>query len=145
MRIIISFISFQTFFSFPRWWAPTVDGKVLTDTPLNLLTQGKFAKVPLMVGQTKDAGAFYYRLTLNTFNGGNYDDNFVDHKLPRMLPVISSFNTKLYPITRQVRKRYFVNVDLEDEDEFRPRYNEVSFNCSITQKIIKVLQTLETF
>ena len=79
-----------------------------------------------MIGQTKDAGAFYYRLTMNTFNGGNYDDNYVDHKLPRMLPVISSFNTKLYPITRQVRKRYFVNVDLEDEDEFRPRYNEVN-------------------
>jgi len=118
-----------SFFSFPRWFAPTVDGKVLPDTPENLLKEGKFAKVPLMVGQTKDAGAFYYRLTINTFNGGNYDDNFVDHKLPRMLPVISSFNTKLYPITRQVRKRYFVNVDLEDEDEFRPRYNEVS--CDI--------------
>ena len=84
-----------------------------------------------MVGQTKDAGAFYYRLTVNTFNGGNYDDNFVDHKLPRMLPVISAFNTKLYPITRQVRKRYFVNVDLEDEDEFRPRYNEVSRDIKI--------------
>jgi len=127
-----------TFFSFPRWWAPTVDGKVLTDTPLNLLTQGKFAKVPLMVGQTKDAGAFYYRLTLNTFNGGNYDDNFVDHKLPRMLPVISSFNTKLYPITRQVRKRYFVNVDLEDEDEFRPRYNEFLTDMMFTRSTDKL-------
>ena len=119
-------LCFQTFFSFPRWFVPNVDGKVLTDTPENLLTQGKFAKVPIMTGQNKDAGAFYYRLTLNTFNGGNYDDNFIDHKLPRMLPTITSFNSKLYPITRQVRKRYFVNADLEDEDEFRPRYSEVS-------------------
>lgn len=132
----------NTFFSFPRWFAPTVDGKVLTDTPENLLTQGRFAKVPLMVGQTKDAGAFYYRLTLNTFNGGNYDDNFVDHKLPRMLPVVSNFNTKLYPITRQVRKRYFVNVDLEDEDEFRPRYNEFLTDMMFTRCTDKFATTV---
>ena len=37
----------------------------------------------------------------------------------------------MYPITRQVRKRYFVNVDLEDEDEFRPRYNEVCKDIKI--------------
>ena len=38
------------------------------------------------------------------------------------MPVISNYNSKLYPITRQVRKKYFVNVDLENEDEFRPKY-----------------------
>ena len=32
------------FFSFPRWFAPNVDGNVLPDTPENLLIQGKFAK-----------------------------------------------------------------------------------------------------
>lgn len=114
--------SMAMFFSFPRWFAPNVDGNVLPDTPENLLMQGKFTKVPFVVGQTKDEGAFFYRLTLNSFNNGQYDDNFIDHKLPRILPVISNYNTKLYPITRQVRKRYFVNVDLENEDEFRPKY-----------------------
>merc|ERR1712088_5405 len=103
------------FFSFPRWFAPSVDGDVLPDTPENLLIQ------------TKDEGAFFYRLTLNSFNNGQYDDNFIDHKLPRILPVLSKYNSKLYPITRQVRKRYFVNVDLENEDEFRPKFVDVSF------------------
>jgi len=116
--------SMAMFFSFPRWFAPNVDGQLLPDTPENLLVQGKFAKVPFVVGQTKDEGAFFYRLTLNSFNNGQYDDNFIDHKLPRILPVISNYNTKLYPITRQVRKKYFVNVDLENEDEFRPKYVE---------------------
>jgi len=116
--------SMAMFFSFPRWFAPNVDGNVLPDTPENLLIQGKFTKVPFVVGQTKDEGAFFYRLTLNSFNNGQYDDNFIDHKLPRILPVISNYNSKLYPITRQVRKRYFVNVDLENEDEFRPKYVE---------------------
>merc|ERR1711936_1189057 len=112
------------FRSFPRWFAPSVDGLVLPDTPGNLLVQGKFSKVPFIVGQTKDEGAFFYRLTLNAFNNGQYDDNFVDNKLPRILPVISDYNSKLYPITRQVRKKYFTNVDMENEEEFRPKYIE---------------------
>ena len=90
------------FWSFPRWFAPSVDGNVLMDTPENLLVNGKFARVPFIVGQTKDEGAFFYRLTLNAFNNGQYDDNFVDNKLPRILPVLSDFNSKLYPLTRQV-------------------------------------------
>ena len=94
------------FWSFPRWFAPSVDGLVLPDTPENLLVQGKFSKVPFIVGQTKDEGAFFYRLTLNAFNNGQYDDNFVDNKLPRILPVISDYNSKLYPITRQVYTLY---------------------------------------
>ncbi len=122
--IVLASNSMYMFFSFPRWFAPTVDGEVLPDTPENLLLQGKFSKVPFIVGQTKDEGAYFYRLLLNTFNNGAYDDNFIDHKLPRILPVISGFNSKLYPITRQVRKRYFVGVDLENEDEFRPKYVE---------------------
>merc|ERR1711915_188251 len=32
------------FWSFPRWFAPSVDGNVLPDTPENLLLQGKFQK-----------------------------------------------------------------------------------------------------
>ena len=110
------------FFSFPRYFAPSVDGVLIPDTPENLLTAGRFAKVPFIVGQTKDEGAFFYRLTINSFNNGAYDDNFIDHKLPRILPVISNYNTKLYPMTRSIRKKYFVNVDMENEDEFRPKY-----------------------
>ena len=130
------------FFSFPRWFAPNVDGHILPDAPENLLTQGKFAKVPFIIGQTKDEGAFFYRLTLNSFNNGMYDDNFIDHKLPRILPVLSGFNTKLYPITRQVRKKYFVNVDMENEDEFRPKFVEFLTDLMYTRctdKFAKIL------
>lgn len=130
------------FWSFPRWFAPSVDGNLLPDSPENLLVQGRFSKVPFIVGQTKDEGAFFYRLTLNAFNNGAYDDNFIDNKLPRILPVISNFNSKLYPITRQVRKRYFTNVDMESEDEFRPKY--INFLTDLlytrcTDKFAKIL------
>lgn len=59
-----------------------------------------------------------------------------------MLPTISSFNSKLYPITRQVRKRYFVNADLEDEDEFRPRYSEFLTDMMFTRCTDKFATTV---
>jgi carboxylesterase type B len=74
------------FFSFPRWFAPSVDGKVLPDTPENLLVQGRFSKVPFIVGQTKDEGAFFYRLVLNSFNNG---------QVRTLLVNVARFNTSL--------------------------------------------------
>jgi carboxylesterase type B len=130
------------FFSFPRWFVPNVDGDVLPDKPETLLKEGKFSKVPFIVGQTKDEGAFFYRLAINSLNNGVYDDNFIDHKLPRLLPIISNFDSKLYPITRSVRKRYFVNVDMENEDEFRPRFVEFLTDLLFTRCTNKFAQML---
>ena len=65
-------------------------------------------------------------VTLNSFSDGKYDGNFIDHRFPRLLPVISEFETKLLPLTKALKKRYFANIDLENEEEFRPRYVEVS-------------------
>ena len=129
---------FQAFFSFPRHFAPVVDGDVLPDAPEALLASGNFNKdVTVMSGTVKDEGSFYYRLTLNTFSGNGYNDNFLDHKLPRMLPVISGFHSKLYPITRLVRKHYFVNVDMENEDEFRPKYTDFLSDLLFTRCVAK--------
>ena len=77
----------------------------MTDSQFAQFIFSRFAKVPFIVGQTKDEGAFFYRLAINSMNNGLYDDNFIDHKLPRLLPLISDYNSKLYPITRQVEKR----------------------------------------
>ena len=61
-------------------------------------------------------------------NSGRYDDRFID-QLPRLLPIISEMDRKLLPLTRAIRRKYFRNVDLDQEDEFRPKYVEV---CSLT-------------
>lgn len=61
-------------------------------------------------------------------NSGRYDDRFID-QLPRLLPIMSEMDRKLLPLTRAIRRKYFRNVDLDQEDEFRPKYVEV---CSIT-------------
>lgn len=110
-------------FSFPRWFAPVVDGLVLTATPEALLVKGAFHRLPTVVGMTKEEGAFFYRLTLNTMNSGRYDDSFLDN-LPRLLPLMSEMDRRLLPLSKAIRKKYFRNVDLDQEDQFRPKYVE---------------------
>ena len=65
-------------------------------------------------------------VTMNSFNNGKYDGNFIDQRIPRLLPVLSEFESKLFPITKALKKRYFTNIDIDNEDDFRPRYVEVS-------------------
>ena len=57
-------------------------------------------------------------------NSGRYDDSFIDH-LPRLLPIMSELDRKLLPLSKAIRRKYFRNIDLEQEDEFRPKYVEV--------------------
>ncbi len=44
-EVYYSKLVLQMFWSFPRWFAPSVGGSVLPDTPENLLLSGQFAKV----------------------------------------------------------------------------------------------------
>ena len=57
-------------------------------------------------------------------NSGRYDDSFIDN-LPRLLPIMSELDRKLLPLSKAIRRKYFRNIDLEQEDEFRPKYVEV--------------------
>ncbi|OBT93878.1 hypothetical protein VE01_08506 [Pseudogymnoascus verrucosus] len=44
----------------PNWyWTPTIDGDFLQDYPYKLLEQGKFVKVPIMVGDDTDEGTSF--------------------------------------------------------------------------------------
>lgn len=42
-----------------RYFGPTVDGDMIQDYPSNLLAQGKFINVPLMVGDEPDEGTLF--------------------------------------------------------------------------------------
>ncbi len=55
------FLSLKIFYSFPRWFAPVVDGYVIPADPEELLIKGSFQHLPTLTGQTKDEGAFFYR------------------------------------------------------------------------------------
>jgi len=59
---------------------------------------------------------------LNSFNSGEYDEEFIDNKLPRILPVISGFQNKLYPVTRAVKNHYFKNIKMDNEKKFKQRF-----------------------
>lgn len=57
-------------------------------------------------------------------NSGRYDESFIDN-LPRLLPIMSELDRKLLPLSKAIRRKYFRNIDLEREDQFRPKYVEV--------------------
>jgi hypothetical protein len=63
-------------------------------------------------------------VTLNTISSGRYDDSFID-QLPRLLPIMSELDRRLLPLSKAIRRKYFRNVDLDEEDQFRPKYIEV--------------------
>lgn len=58
-------------------------------------------------------------------SSGRYDDRFID-QLPQLLPIMSELDKRLLPLTKAIRRKYFRNVDLDQEDQFRPKYIEVS-------------------
>lgn len=121
--IILKSTDMHMFYSFPRRFTPVVDGVVILGDPEEMLTKGSFHRVPTLTGQTKEEGAFFYRLTLNTLSNGHYDDSFID-QLPRLLPMMSEFDRKLPSLSKAIRRKYFRNVDLDEEDQFRPKYVE---------------------
>lgn len=78
-------------------------------------------------------------MTLNTLSNGHYDDSFID-QLPRLLPMMSEFNRKLPSLSKAIRRKYFRNVDLDEEDQFRPKYVEASVIDDILA-VIKIIVT----
>ncbi|XP_070581218.1 acetylcholinesterase-like [Ptychodera flava] len=57
-------------------FAPVVDGSFLTDEPLNLMKEGRFHKVPLMMGYTKDETRIVAFLRLEDPENGVPHDEF---------------------------------------------------------------------
>jgi len=52
----------KSFFSFPRWFAPSLDSSLLKQIPEKVLTDrdGDLIKVPILTGLARHEGAFYY-------------------------------------------------------------------------------------
>ncbi|KAG6008130.1 hypothetical protein E4U43_000213 [Claviceps pusilla] len=58
--------------TFQQSWVPVLDGTILPDFSANMMSQGKFARVPLLVGTNSDEGA-----GMGPFAGAvNTDDDF---------------------------------------------------------------------
>jgi len=48
-------------------WVPTVDGEFLTDTPYNLISQGRYQHKDVLLGVNADEGTFIVALSLPGF------------------------------------------------------------------------------
>jgi len=49
-------------------WVPTVDGEFLTDTPYNLISQGRFEHKDALLGTNADEGTFWILFALPGFS-----------------------------------------------------------------------------
>jgi len=49
-------------------WVPTVDGEFLTDTPYNLISQGRFQHKDALLGSNADEGTFWILFALPGFS-----------------------------------------------------------------------------
>ena len=49
-------------------WVATVDGEFLTDTPYNLVRQGRFQRKDSLIGVNADEGTFWLLFALPGFN-----------------------------------------------------------------------------
>jgi len=57
-----------------HWWGPVVDGKSLSDTPFNMIQQGKYNnKVPILLGSTRDEDAVFMKIANLPPNMGEQD------------------------------------------------------------------------
>ncbi|KAH9905988.1 alpha/beta-hydrolase [Xylariomycetidae sp. FL2044] len=77
-------------------WNPVLDGSLISDYPYNLYAQGKFVKVPVIIGDDTNGGTVFTPRTISTLGGSL---NFLHTQFPYLtfeqLDEISS----LYPNT----------------------------------------------
>jgi carboxylesterase type B len=53
--------------AFAMQWAPVIDEKELPAQPLTLFAEGKFAKVPILIGTNQDEGATFIYAGVKTW------------------------------------------------------------------------------
>ncbi|KAK7984026.1 hypothetical protein PG989_011428 [Apiospora arundinis] len=75
-------------------WNPVVDGDMLRDVPYNAYAQGKFVKVPMLIGDDTNGGTIFAPPTTSTLR---QSDEFLHNQFPYLRQdQISTINT-LYP------------------------------------------------
>lgn len=125
----------SNFMVFP--WAPTVDDDFLTDTPYNLLKQGKFQHKDSLLGVNKDEGTFWILFTLPGFSK--------DHEsLQNRTTFNEAIDTLVWDLplrTRNDLRAQYAPLDVNDLAGHRDALDKVcgdrSFTCP-TKKLTEI-------
>ena len=116
-----------TFMVFP--WAPTVDGEFLTDTPYNLLKDGKFQKKESLLGVNHDEGTFWILFTLPGFSKDHASLQTYDMYKNGVDTIIWDLDAK----TREQIKTLYSNPDTQNKEANRDALDKVcgdrAFTC----------------
>jgi carboxylesterase type B len=125
---------------FPLHFTPVVDSssskRFFPDTPINLLRQGEFHRVPLVIGLTENEGEGF----VDWWNiSAPIDRSVIETGLEKMIMDISDLRTNLPEVANRVRQEYFEGVDLDNPEALRGALSEVFsdslYNAGVTQFI----------
>lgn len=119
----------------------STEERCLTNTPINLLLEGKFKTVPLMIGNTNREGLFVLRsINLEPDTIDKYNEN-PDYLVP---PSYSIFNDtkKVKEVSDLFKKLYFHgnNLTKYQENEFADYQTDAGFRFP-TDRFIKLYAT----
>jgi carboxylesterase type B len=123
---------------FPLRFSPVVEKssseRYLPDTPINLLQQGKFNKVPLISGLTaNEAGLFVGMIPIDTYS-------LLESKLEEHIASISDFRTNLPAVTERIKHEYFDGVDKDDTEAIKQALTDVYSDCAFNSGGIQFVQ-----
>jgi carboxylesterase type B len=134
----------KLFFSpvmFPVHFTPVVEKgsseRFLPDTPINLLQQGHFNKVPLIIGMTENEMGLVVEM-INLTNP--IDASFLESKLEQLIVNISDFRTNLPAVTERIKHEYFDGVDKDDNEAMKQAVMDVYSDCTFNAGTIEFVQ-----
>jgi cholinesterase len=89
-------------------WNPLIDGDFLTAYPSGLMAQGKFARIPLLIGANSDEGCSFGAFGLNSET--DIFDNLLYHGSYAISPPTARKILKFYPMIRQTSRHIILKM-----------------------------------
>jgi len=126
---------------FPIHFSPVVEKssskRFLPDTPMNLLQQGRFNKVPLIIGMTEQEGGMFVNMNEAVHP---IDSSLLESKLQEHIVNISDFRTNLPAVTERIKHEYFDGVDKDDTEAMKETLKDVYSDCTFSAGTIEFVQ-----
>jgi carboxylesterase type B len=127
---------------FPVRFSPVVEKsstkRFLPDTPMNLLKQGKFNKVPLIIGMTAEEGGIFLQMrdAMNPID----TSTLLESKLEEHIVNISDFRSNLPAVTERIKHEYFDGVDKDDTEAMKQALTDVYSDCTWNAGTVEFVQ-----
>lgn len=115
---------------------PANSDSFLPQTPRELLKQGLFTKVPVIIGSTSSEGLLYLQIYDLTEENLANEDSKIEKFVPQNMGLPVGSNESLQ-VAKELKKNYFGDkpVSMETMDEFVAIYGDILFDVGIDDSL----------